>query len=110
VVVLVIDLTTAWPVGDWRFQAVLIVAAVADLFALLTVPRLAGRTPAELRSSSGKTLQIVAGIFSLLGSLALMAGVGYLFAGSLGALLTPVAFVCILGFAIAKSRRDRRRA
>jgi hypothetical protein len=108
VVVLVIDLTTGWPVGDWRFQALLLVAAGADLFALFTVPQLAGRARTGAPDSSGKALPTVAGISSLIGALALMVGVGYLLGGRLGAVLAPVGLVCVLAYAMAKSRRARR--
>ena len=104
VAVLVIDLTTSWPVGDWRFRAVLLVGAVADLLALL----LAGRARAERTDSSGQALLGVAGISSLIGSLVLMGGVGYLLGGKLGAVLLPVGLVCVMAYAWAKHRRARR--
>ena|SRR5689334_9395352 len=103
VVVLVIDLTTGWPVGDWPFRAVLLVGAVADLLALL----LAGRARAERADFSGKALLGVAGISSLIGSLVLMGGVGYLLGGKLAAVLLPFGLVCVIAYAWAKHRRSR---
>lgn len=103
------DVSTGWPTGDWRFQAILLVTAVAEVVALISTRRLARRAREGGPDPSEKALPATAGIASLAASLGLMVALGYLVGGILGVLI-PVGFTCLLAYAIVRGRRVRRRA
>jgi hypothetical protein len=108
-VILVVDVAAGWPLGDWRFQAILLVTAVAEAIALFATRALSRRVRGEGVDRSEKFLPAMAGIASLVASLGLMAAFGYLL-GGIWRVLLPLGFICLMGVAIARSRSQRRRA